>query len=117
MARSLISMGAADDTVDVERFGNDLQSIFKRMQSMQSTVVIDSTNPGSPSLTLSENDEEEITKIVIDIVNAAEANGLKLPREFGLLTKQALYFDRYLKSLAPNLDVMNDPRIKLAGQA
>jgi aarF domain-containing kinase len=39
-----------------------------------------------------------------------------LPREFGLLVKQSLYFDRYLKILAPNVDVMNDSRVMLSGQ-
>ena len=33
-------------------------------------------------------DERETTKIVLDIVAVAENNGLKLPREFGLLLKQ-----------------------------
>ena len=56
-------------------------------------------------------DEEEITQVLLDIVDVTEDNGLKLPREFGLLVKQSLYFDRYLKILAPGLDVMNDSRV------
>jgi len=35
----------------------------------------------------------------------------QLPREFGLLVKQSLYFDRYLKILAPELDIMSDARV------
>ena len=38
-------------------------------------------------------DERETTKIVLDIVSVAENNGLKLPREFGLLLKQVHLFD------------------------
>jgi aarF domain-containing kinase len=45
-----------------------------------------------------------------------ENNGLKLPREFGLLVKQSLYFDRYLKILAPDVDVMNDDRVQFGGK-
>jgi len=56
-------------------------------------------------------DEQEITQILLDIVDVTEDNGLKLPREFGLLVKQSLYFDRYLKILAPGLDVMSDARV------
>jgi hypothetical protein len=35
-------------------------------------------------------DERETTRIVLDIVAVAQSNGLKLPREFGLLLKQVL---------------------------
>lgn len=56
-------------------------------------------------------DEQEVTQILLDIVDVTEDNGLKLPREFGLLVKQSLYFDRYLKILAPGLDVMGDARV------
>ena len=33
-------------------------------------------------------DQEDITRLLVDIVSVAEENGLKLPREFGLLIKQ-----------------------------
>lgn len=33
-------------------------------------------------------DDREITKLVLEVVGVAENNGLKLPREFGLLMKQ-----------------------------
>ena len=36
-----------------------------------------------------------------------------MPKEFVLITKQLLYFDRYAKALAPNLNVFTDPRLVL----
>merc|ERR1719215_2210932 len=60
-------------------------------------------------------DESQIQDIVLDIAQVAGNNGLKLPREFGLLIKQALYFDRYTKLLAPELDMMSDSRIARLG--
>merc|ERR1711908_231127 len=51
---------------------------------------------------------------LLQIVAVAENNGLKLPREFGLLLKQSLYFDRYLKLLAPDLDTLRDQRVSEA---
>merc|ERR1711957_1150009 len=60
-------------------------------------------------------DESEITNLLLELVEITEDNGLKLPREFGLLVKQSLYFDRYLKILAPGLDVMNDTRVSGIG--
>jgi hypothetical protein len=34
-----------------------------------------------------------------------------MPKDFVLVTKQMLYFDRYAKRLAPNLNVFRDPRL------
>jgi predicted unusual protein kinase regulating ubiquinone biosynthesis (AarF/ABC1/UbiB family) len=36
---------------------------------------------------------------------------MRMPRDFVLVTKQMLYFDRYAKLLAPELNVFRDPRI------
>ena len=57
--------------------------------------------------------EHEITQLLLDIVDVTEDNGLKFPREFGLLVKQSLYFDRYLKILSPALDAMSNARVGL----
>jgi aarF domain-containing kinase len=51
---------------------------------------------------------------LLDIVQVTESNGLRLPREFALLVKQVLYFDRFLSVLAPDLDVMQDERTVLS---
>jgi aarF domain-containing kinase len=44
-------------------------------------------------------DEKETTELVLEIVSVAEKNGLKLPREFGLLLKQVMYLLKYLRSI------------------
>jgi len=49
-------------------------------------------------------------------VRVSENYGLKFPREFGLLLKQLLYFDRYTKLLAPTLNVLEDDRIRLGNR-
>ena len=45
------------------------------------------------------------------ILRTAEKHRLKMPRDFVLVTKQMLYFDRYAKKLAPKLNVFRDPRL------
>ena len=42
--------------------------------------------------------------IVNDVIAVSENNNLVLPSEFGLLTKQAIYLNRYVTTLAPDLD-------------
>ena len=43
----------------------------------------------------------------------SEQYGLRFPREFGLLLKQLLYFDRYTRLLAPSLNVLQDDRVMI----
>ena len=57
--------------------------------------------------------DEEMNALLLKIVRAGETHGLRFPREFGLFLKQILYFDRYVKILAPTLEIMNDRRIRL----
>ena len=50
-------------------------------------------------------DEADLNSMVLQIVSVARDNGLKIPREFALLIKQFLYFDRYAQILAPGMSV------------
>jgi len=115
MARALCNMGAADATVDIPRFAKDIDRVMQRLNNVEPDIAVTGA-PGSVSASVS-IDESEITDLLLEFVDVTENNGLKLPREFGLLVKQSLYFDRYLKILAPNVDVMNDDRVMLGGQA
>jgi aarF domain-containing kinase len=112
MAKALCNMGATDEQVDLDRFAADIERVLKNISSVQTDVTITSGLDGRVSGTV-DVDENEVTNLLLDIVEVTDKNGLKLPREFGLLVKQSLYFDRYLKILAPNLDVMADSRISL----
>ena len=57
--------------------------------------------------------DDQLNELLLKIVRAGETHGLRFPREFGLLLKQILYFDRYVKILAPTLQIINDRRINL----
>jgi len=46
-------------------------------------------------------------------IGVSENYGLRFPREFGLLLKQLLYFDRYTRLLAPSLNVLDDQRVRI----
>lgn len=105
MAVALCGMGATDAQVDTKKFGRDLERVLDRMRTMDVSVT-----------DVADVDEGEVTNLVLELVEVTETNGLKLPREFGLLVKQSLYFDRYLKILAPDVDVMQDDRVMFGGQ-
>ncbi|KAF9661443.1 hypothetical protein SADUNF_Sadunf19G0069400 [Salix dunnii] len=48
-----------------------------------------------------------------EVIRVSESYGLKFPREFALLMKQLLYFDRYTRLLAPNLNMLQDQRVSI----
>lgn len=115
MARAMCRMGATDADVDVEKFGRDIERVMKDMAGVSPDIAaVGLGRDGTVSATVS-FDEDEVTNVLLRIVAVTEDNGLKLPREFGLLVKQSLYFDRYLKILAPGLDVASDSRMIALG--
>ncbi len=65
-----------------------------------------------PLLTLSFA-EVNYAEFLPGIQRTATRHRVKMPKEFILITKQLLYFDRYAKALAPKLNVFTDPRLVL----
>eukprot|EP00933_Yihiella_yeosuensis_P042257 TRINITY_DN36801_c0_g1_i1.p1 TRINITY_DN36801_c0_g1~~TRINITY_DN36801_c0_g1_i1.p1 ORF type:complete len:563 (+),score=100.14 TRINITY_DN36801_c0_g1_i1:112-1800(+) len=112
MARNLIAMGATDKAVDEARLAEDISEVLQGINSLDSEVRLRNGGDGSVSAQV-EVDNEQVTELLLKVVRAADNNGLKLPREFALLVKQALYFDRYTKLLAPDLDPLRDSRVNL----
>ncbi len=115
MAQALCNMGATDEQVDIAKFSQDIDRVLKRLNGVETQVSVSAMADGSVTGRI-DVDDTEITNLLLEIVEVTENNGLKLPREFGLLVKQSLYFDRYLKILAPNVDVMNDSRVMIGGK-
>lgn len=118
MAAALAQMGATDGAVDIERFALDLEGIFEAVQSLDAEVLLSASESGR-GVTLGATfgaDEQQINKLLLDVVRVSEAYGLRFPREFGLLLKQLLYFDRYTRLLAPSLNVLEDDRVMIGGR-
>jgi aarF domain-containing kinase len=117
MARAMCNMGATDANVDIQKFGRDIEQVMTNMARVSPDIAaVGLGSDGTVSATIS-FDEEEVTNMLLKIVAVTEDNGLKLPREFGLLVKQSLYFDRYLKILAPGLDIASDSRMIAMGSS
>lgn len=104
MAEAMTRIGAADRDVDIDVFANDLKTIFESMQRMETAAFRSG-----------QVDEMEINHLVLSLSEAGRKNGIKFPREFALLIKQFLYFDRYIKILAPKMNMFQDARIQRTG--
>jgi predicted unusual protein kinase regulating ubiquinone biosynthesis (AarF/ABC1/UbiB family) len=97
MAEGLMESGIANQKVDKNKFARELEISFQLIESLEDEIV------NNPDL-----QEEEINKKLLTIVNVAKENGIRFPREFGLLLKQLLYFDRYIRTLAPEISIANN---------
>ncbi|VAI86493.1 unnamed protein product [Triticum turgidum subsp. durum] len=116
MASALSEMGATGNDIDVDSFAKDLQNIFSSLQQELDTEIIVAAARSSDAAAVSANvvvDERQMNALFLDLVRVSESHGLKFPREFALLMKQLLYFDRYTRLLAPSMNMLRDERINI----
>ncbi|XP_020101864.1 uncharacterized aarF domain-containing protein kinase At5g05200, chloroplastic isoform X2 [Ananas comosus] len=115
MASALVDMGATGKNVDVKAFARDLEKIFSSIQELDTEIFV-ATSRGPNATAVSANvvmDERQMNALFLDLVRVSESYGLKFPREFALLMKQLLYFDRYTRLLAPTMNMLQDQRITI----
>ncbi|GAA0313919.1 ABC1 kinase family protein [Psychrobacter aestuarii] len=89
-------------TADLERM---MQSIMAEDRAFTSGVPFNSKEQA-----------DELNKMMLEIVFIGKAHGIHFPRDFALLTKQLLYFDRFMRTLAPDMDMFSDGRVQMLGQ-
>ena len=111
MAKSLVQMGAAQTDVNTAEFANDLRTIYESLDQLDPDIVVSETGDGDGVAATLAVDQQAVSQLLVDVVQVGEKRGVKFPREFGLLLKQILYFDRYVRVLAPEIEVMSDDRV------
>jgi aarF domain-containing kinase len=92
LGQVMLEMGSIHTQVDLEALARDLQVVY------------------APLLSKSFG-ELNYGELLPGLLRAAARHKMRLPSEFVLVTKQMLFFDRYAKLLAPNLNVFTDPRL------
>jgi aarF domain-containing kinase len=95
LAEVMNAMGAFHAKVDIDKLAKDLAEAYQPMMENELAAV-------------------KYADVIPAIMRTAVRHGLRMPRDFVLVVKQMLYFDRYAKILAPNLNVFRDPRIVAA---
>ncbi|GGC66682.1 ABC1 kinase family protein [Marinobacter halophilus] len=103
MADAMIRIGVTRRTVKVDDLAADLQRLYRKMDHMVPDDVPYEMGQA----------EDDVNNILMDMVKVGEGHGLHFPREFALLLKQFLYFDRYVHILAPEMDVFMDERLTM----
>lgn len=114
MAHYMVEMDMthAREQVNVDVLAQDLESVMKKILADDSLFMgktIDQTMPNRLK-----DHTDEINQMLLEMVEVGKRHGIHFPRDFALLTKQLLYFDRFMKVLAPEMDMFHDARIKMA---
>jgi len=102
MASAMARIGITRKQVDLDALTRDIASVYDKMDVMAGPEVVPMDYSG---------EGDEVNNILMDLVKIGEEHGLHFPREFALLLKQFLYFDRYVHILAPELDMFMDERL------
>ncbi len=112
VAEGLATMGATREGVDTARLASDLEALFRRLD----LAPVEPGRPaGYPSYDAPPEDED-LNRALMDLVAVGRRHGIRFPREFTLLVKQFLYFDRYIRMLAPDLALFGDSRVNALGR-
>lgn len=122
MARALVTIGVTSEDVDIDAFARDLRALATSFESVNPELIVTAASDGVGATTMQASvitDDVALNKLLLELVRVGEDNGVRFPREFALLIKQILYFDRYTKILAPKLKVFEDDRVNMQqyGQA
>ncbi|SET32620.1 MULTISPECIES: ABC1 kinase family protein [Marinobacter] len=105
MADAMVRIGVTRESVNVDALAHDLQQLYRNMDRMV---------PDESATDWQVNEaDDEVNNILMEVVRIGEDHGLHFPREFALLLKQFLYFDRYVHILAPEMDVFMDDRLTM----
>jgi len=98
MADAMTRIGVTGTNVNRQLLARDLQRLAQQVDGPVE-------KPGQV--------EDEVNELLMEVVRVGENHGLHFPREFALLLKQFLYFDRYVHILAPGMDMLKDERLTL----
>jgi len=111
MAQHMIDMEMTHGRSNVDELdlANDLQRMMKTI--MAEDITFTSGVPFN-----SKEQADDLNQMMLEIVEVGKRHGIHFPRDFALLTKQLLYFDRFMRTLAPDMDMFSDQRVQILGQ-
>ena len=122
VAEGLAVMGATKEGVDTAALAADLEDLFRRLDLAPDAAARPTmggaggyagrgddgwgmVEPEQPP------DDDDLNRALMDLVRVGRRHGIRFPREFTLLVKQFLYFDRYIRMLAPGMALFGDERL------
>ncbi len=103
MAECMLDMGMTHKAVDTQQLARDLEKVFGVLMTTDPQAIL-------------HGEVSDLNALMLDMVSIGERHGIHFPRDFALLMKQMLYFDRFMRVLTPNMDLFGDMRLNLIQQ-
>ena len=102
MAEAMVSIGMTHEAhkMNINALADDLKRMLGKVTGEQLTAV----NPAA---------NDSLNAMMLEMVEIGKRHGIHFPRDFALLTKQLLYFDRFMVTLAPDMDLFEGERLSL----
>ena len=91
MALSMLGMGMTTQKVNTDQLASDLRVVFESLIQ---------GNPVGASM------DDDLSQILVHVTKAGERHGIQFPRDFALLLKQLLYFDRFMREIMPDGEML-----------
>jgi predicted unusual protein kinase regulating ubiquinone biosynthesis (AarF/ABC1/UbiB family) len=92
VVQAFFALGAVRGPVDLDRAAADVQELVAPLAAKPLSQI-------------------SYGELLGNILRVAGRHGVRLPRELVLVVKQILYFERYAKELAPDYQILSDPRL------
>ncbi len=99
VAESMLAVGLTRETIDTEELATAIENAFIALESVDPEALLNATLAANA---------EDINNVLNTLGEVARKYGIRFPREFTLLLKQFLYFDRYVQMLAPDKDILGE---------
>lgn len=99
VAESMLAIGLTRESIDIDALANAINNAFQALQAVDPESLLFATLEASA---------EDINEVLNTLGEVARKFGIRFPREFTLLLKQFLYFDRYVQVLAPDTDMLGE---------
>lgn len=97
-----IGMTAEHSRMDIDKLAQDLQKIFGANYFNASTQDKDQSVQA-----------DSLNIMMVELAQIGKRHGIHFPRDFALLTKQLLYFDRFMVALAPDMELFEGERLSM----
>ena len=88
--------------MDIDKLAQDLQKIFGANHFNASTQDKDQSVQA-----------DSLNIMMVELAQIGKRHGIHFPRDFALLTKQLLYFDRFMVALAPDMELFEGERLSM----
>ncbi len=103
MAQAMVNIGMTHtaDKMDIDRLADDLHKMLGKI------------TPNTQPTTKADANNDSLNAMMLEMVEIGKRHGIHFPRDFALLVKQLLYFDRFMVTLAPDMELFEGERLDL----